>query len=276
MTMTGKCLNMATESTVDGRLWVDKAGEAFLGHGRIELLRQIDEQGSISAAARVMGMSYKAAWQAVDAMNNLADRPLVERLTGGKHGGGTSLTEEGHRAVAMFDRVEEEYRGFLCRLTEGIADFGRFNQLMRRFSMKTSARNQFVGKVMRVTKGAVNGEVELDIGNGHRIVAIITNESIEDLKLKEGCEAYALIKASAPILVLAEDALRASARNRLCGTVAICIEGAVNGEVGLELAGGKRLTVIITNESIRGLGLKEGIAVCALIKASSVILAVND
>lgn len=274
--MAGKRRKGGSGNTVEGRLWVDKAGEAFLGHGRIELLRQIDEQGSISAAARVIGMSYKAAWQAVDAMNNLADKPLVERMTGGKHGGGTSLTDEGHRAVEMFGRFEEEYRHFLTRLSEGLADFERFNQLMRRFSMKSSARNQFVGQVVKVKKGAVNGEVELDIGDGHRIVAIITNESIEDLKLEKGREAYALIKASAPILVLADDKLRASARNTLCGTVVSCIEGAVNGEVGLELPGGKRLTSIITNESIRSLGLKEGVAACALVKASSIILAVND
>ncbi len=262
--------------TVEGRLWVDKAGEAFLGHGRIELLRQINEQGSISAAARVLGMSYKAAWHAVDAMNNLADKPLVERTTGGRHGGGTSLTNEGRRSVAMFGQVEEEYRRFLSRLSEGIADFDRFNQLIRRFAMKSSARNQFVGQVVKVEKGAVNGEVELDIGDGHRVIAIITNESIEELKLKKGREAYALIKASAPILVLEDDMLRCSARNRLCGTVVSCIEGAVNGEVGIELPGGKRLTTIITNESIRSLGLKEGVAACALVKASSVILAVND
>ncbi len=274
--MSGKRRKGSSGSTVEGRLWVDKAGEAFLGHGRIELLRQIDEQGSISAAARVLGMSYKAAWQAVDAMNNLADHPLVERMTGGRHGGGTSLTDEGRRAVEMFGMVEEEYRHFLSRLSEGIADFERFNQLMRRFAMKTSARNQFIGKVARVTKGAVNGEVELDIGDGLRVVSIITKESIEELKLKKGREAYALVKASAPILVLADNSLRASARNKLCGTVISCIEGAVNGEVGLELAGGKRLTAIITNESIRSLGLKEGVAACALIKASSVILAVND
>lgn len=264
------------ENTVEGRLWVDKAGEAFLGHGRIELLRHIEDQGSISAAAREMGMSYKAAWQAVDAMNNLADNPLVERSTGGKHGGGTRLTEEGRRTIEMFGTVEEEYRRFLSRLSEGLADFEHFNQLMRRFSMKTSARNQFLGKVTRVSKGAVNGEVELDIGDGLRIVATITIESLDDLNLKKGREAYALIKASAPILILQGQEGRTSARNMLCGTVVSCIEGAVNGEVGLELPGSKRLTAIITNDSIKNLGLKEGMEVCALIKASSVILAVND
>jgi len=58
--------------------------------------------------------------------------------------------------------------------------------------------------------------------------------------------------------------------------VVSCIEGAVNGEVSLQMAGGKRLTAIITNESIRTLGLKEGVRACALIKASSIILALND
>lgn len=263
-------------NTVDGRLWLEKSGEAFLGHGRIELLRNIDQYGSISAAAREMGMSYKAAWQSVDAMNNLADKPLVQREAGGKHGGGTRLTDEGRLMVKMFGRVEEEYRQFLGRMSDGVADFQRFNQLMRRFSMKSSARNQFLGKVIRVTKGAVNGEVELDLGDGMQMVAIITNESIEDLRLKKGREAYALIKASSPILVLEEDGARTSARNRLCGEVVSCIEGAVNGEVGLELAGGKRLTAIITNDSIKNLGLKEGVRACALIKASNVIVAVND
>ncbi len=264
------------ESRVDGRLWVDKAGEAFLGHGRIELLRQIDVQGSISAAAKTLGMSYKAAWQAVDAMNNLADRPLVERLIGGKHGGGTSLTGEGRRVVEMFGMVEVEYRRFLSRLSEGIADFDRFNHLMRRFAMKSSARNQFVGTVTSVTKGAVNGEVELDIGDGLRIVSIITNESIEDLKLRKGREAYALIKASTPILVLEEEGMRTSSRNRICGVVDSCKEGAVNGEVSMQLPGGKRMITIITNESIKTLGIREGVRTCALIKASNVILAVND
>jgi molybdate transport system regulatory protein len=265
-----------TPNTVDGRVWVDKAGEAFLGSGRVRLLAVIGETGSISAAARALGMSYKGAWQAVEAMNNLADQPLVERMTGGKNGGGTRLTDEGRRTVEMFRQVEDEYQRFLSRLSDGLADFEQFNQLMRRFAMRSSARNQYLGKIIKVTKGAVNGEVELDIGDGLRIVSVITNESIEDLKLKKGREAYALIKASVPILVTDESGMRSSARNRLCGVVATCIEGAVNGEVGITLPGNKTLTAIITNDSIHSLGLKEGVSVGALIKASSVILAVHD
>lgn len=263
-------------NTVDGRLWIDKGDSAFLGHGRVELLAQINETGSISAAARAMGMSYKAAWDAVDAMNNLAERPLVERSAGGKRGGGTRLTEEGRRTVAMFREVEAEYRQFLARLGEGLADFPHFHQLMRRFALKTSARNQFLGHITRVTPGAVNGEVVLDLGHGDELVSIITNESIDCLALAPGREVYALIKSSAPVLSAGENPPRTSARNRLCGKVLRSTEGAVNGEVTLELAGGHLLTAIITNEGLRSLGLEEGAAACALIKATDVILAVND
>ena len=264
------------DSTIAASLRVERAGRGFLGHDRVELLAAIHSTGSISAAARSVKMSYKTAWQAVDTMNNLADEPLVERSIGGRHGGGTRLTEAGLRTIDMFRQVEDAYQRFLARLGEGINDFERFNQLMRRFSMKTSARNQFLGQITRVTKGAVNGEVTLDIGNDQKIVAIITNESIEELKLEAGGEAYALIKASAPILVAETDALKTSARNRLCGRIVTCTEGAVNGEVDLQLNGGKRLTAIITNASIRSLGLQPGIRVCALVKASHVILAVHD
>jgi molybdate transport system regulatory protein len=263
-------------NTVDGRLWIDRGDTAFLGHGRVELLAQIDQTGSISAAARAMGMSYKAAWDAVDAMNNLAERPLVERSAGGRRGGGTRLTEEGRQTVAMFREVEAEYRQFLTRLDEGLSDFAHFHQLMRRFALKTSARNQFLGHITRVTPGAVNGEVVIDLGHGDELVAIITNESIDCLALAPGREAYALIKSSAPILAAGDTPPRTSARNRLCGTVLRCTEGAVNGEVTLELAGGRLLTAIITNESLRSLELAPGVAACALIKAADIIIAVND
>ena len=64
---------------ISGRLWLNREGHGYLGAGRIALLERIGETGSIAQAARSMGMSYKAAWDAVEAMNNLADRPLVAR-----------------------------------------------------------------------------------------------------------------------------------------------------------------------------------------------------
>lgn len=244
------------------------------GKGRIELLEKIAELGSIASAAKALGLSYKAAWEAVEGMNNLAATPLVARVSGGKSVGGTVLTPFGLQALSAFQRLEGEYQRFLEAL-QGHDDFEQFFRLMRRFDMKTSARNEFLGRVKVVKKGAVNAEVVLDIGNGLALVAIITNESVDNLGLAPGVEAYALIKAPWVIVTAADSPIKTSARNTLCGVVTRCQTGAVNGEVIIELESGKSIAAIITNESIESLQLKKGVRACALIKASHIILAVS-
>jgi molybdate transport system regulatory protein len=248
-------------------------------HGRrwdhLELLERIDREGSISAAATAMGMGYKAAWQAVESLNNRAGQALVERQAGGARGGGTALTPYGRRVVATLRRLDDERRHVLERLAAAHGDdddFDHFYRLLRRFDMQTSARNQFLGHVATVTRGAVNAEVTLDLGGGQQLVAVITNESVEHLGLAPGSEAFALVKASWVILA-GDDGLRTSARNQLRGTVARCMRGAVNSEVILELPGGRTVVAIVTNGSVDALGLVEGARACALIKASHVILA---
>lgn len=78
-----------------GSIWMTVGGANLGGPGRIELLSRIADCGSITQAAKAIGMSYKAAWDAIDTMNNLAGEPLVERVTGGRGGGGTRLTRRG-------------------------------------------------------------------------------------------------------------------------------------------------------------------------------------
>jgi molybdate transport system regulatory protein len=258
-----------------GRFWLNREGHGYLGAGRIELLEHIDECGSISQAARRIGMSYKTAWDAVEAMNNLAERPLVVRATGGKGGGGTHLTEYGRQVIAGYRLMEAEHRRFLARMAAGAQDFNQINNLLRAISMKTSARNQFRGQVSYLEKGAVNSKVKVDLGEGLEIFAIVTNEAVEELGLTVGKETLVLIKASF-VLLSPDENLRISARNRLCGTVRETIPGAVNSEVKLELPGGRMLTAIITKEALNELGFAPGQRACALIKASHVILAVND
>lgn len=121
--------------------------------------------------------------------------------------------------------------------------------------VKTSARNQFVGKIKKITTGAVNAEIILDL-NGQELAAIITNESAKKLGLKEGMEAYALIKASWVILAVDGD-LKVSARNALPGVITEIDKGAVNTEVDVKLSGGQILTAIITNKSADALKLKK-------------------
>lgn len=140
--------------------------------------------------------------------------------------------------------------------------------------MKTIARNQYMGKVRSINLGQINAEVVLDIGGGDVLDAVITNESVDHLGLKVGSEAYALIKAPW-VIVTTSEGFKTSARNELHGSVVRCQEGAVNSEVIIELDGGKTVVAVVTNDSVKSLGIKVGVKACALIKASHVILAVN-
>ncbi|MDO9106582.1 MAG: TOBE domain-containing protein [Methylovulum sp.] len=140
--------------------------------------------------------------------------------------------------------------------------------------MQSSCRNRFSGTVSAVHRGAVNSEVVLEIGGDDQLIAIITNNSVDDLALQPGKQAYALIKAPWVILTRDDQQFKTSARNSLRGKVVSCQEGAINAEVIVELPGGQLVTAIITDDSIEALGIAVGETVCALIKASHIILAV--
>lgn len=253
------------------------AGERQVGGlDRIELLAAIGDTGSISAAARVVGMSYKGAWDAIDAMNNLADQPLVVKATGGRRGGGTRLTERGARLVAVFRALEVEHQRFVQQLGElGEASMDDL-QLMRRFMLRTSARNHLSGTVVAVQAGAVNDTVELEVSGGQRIVATVTCESARHLGLAPGRAAIALIKASSVLLGVPDKGLKLSARNQLQGRVAEIRPGAVNAEVSVALQGGGVIVAIVTLDSVQALALQPGAEVVAIVKASSVILGTTD
>lgn len=258
-----------------GSLWMTVAGKSFGGPGRVELLALIAEHGSITQAAKAMKMSYKAAWDAIDQMNNIAGEPLVARMVGGKGGGSTHLTERGQKLVSSFRLIEREHRQFVDRLSEQAHGLEEDLLLLRRMSMKTSARNQFLGKVTNIKRGAVNDEIDLEISGGQNIAAIITHESVDGLGLKLGTEAFALIKASSIIIATDNQGTRLSARNRLIGTISRLQPGAVNAEVVIELPGGGTIASIITNESSANLELKVGMKASAIFKASSVIVGVG-
>jgi molybdate transport system regulatory protein len=257
---------------LDGAVWM-KIGSANLGgRDRVALLRAIADKGSITQAAKAVGISYKAAWDAVDAMNNLACEPLLERSSGGRGGGSTQLTARGLQLIERFCRIEEIHRQFVQLLSNEAIDLAADLDLLRTLNMKTSARNQFSGIVTAIRAGAVNDEIELSLGRGLRIVAIVTRESAESLGLQPGSQAFALIKASSIIIAADLDGARLSARNQLSGTIAAVQPGAVNAEVILELDGGGSIAAIVTNQSLQSLGLESGKKALAIFKASSVIL----
>ncbi|WP_306607397.1 molybdopterin-binding protein [Azonexus sp.] len=140
--------------------------------------------------------------------------------------------------------------------------------------MNVSARNVFAGKITALTGGAVNAEVELSLSGGDKIVAIVTEGSVQSLGLAVGKDAIAYVKAPWVMLLSGAKEVHFSARNQLTGKVSVVHKGAVNTEVGVLLPGGTTVYAVVTNEAVMELGLKEGAEATALIKASHVILGV--
>lgn len=256
---------------LQGAVWLSVGSEMLGGSSRIALLRAIAEHGSITRAAQAVGLSYKAAWDAVDAMNNLAGQPLVERCAGGR-GGGSRLTERGRQLAERFAQIEAAHQRFVRLLGSEAVDLSQDFNLMRMLNMKTSARNQFVGTVSGYRAGSVNDEVELALPGGAHIVAVVTRDSTEQLSLKLGASAFALIKASSVIVATELEGARLSARNQLAGTVVSVHPGVVNAEVVIDIGGGNNIAAVVTQASLQDMGLTTGMQATALFKASSVIL----
>ena len=262
-----------------GRLSLDTPGGTLAGSHRIQLLEAVGEHGSITRAAKAMPMSYKAAWDAIDAMNNLSEQPLVERTTGGRQGGGTRLTDAGRGLIAMYWALEREQQGALDRLRPQLVkprggaapNVAQVRTLLRRLSVSTSARNQFVGQVALLRESKLSVEVVIALDAHVRIAAGVTSDSARALGLVVGSPVLALVKASSVMLGVG-DGLITSARNHLSGTVSRVVAGPISAEVTLALAQGRSVTAGITRESLDRLGLAKGKPASALFKASSVIL----
>ncbi|MGY2377837.1 TOBE domain-containing protein [Pseudomonas sp. SDO524_S393] len=157
---------------------------------RIALLAHIAEQGSITRAAKSAGLSYKAAWDAIDELNNLAQKPLVERSVGGKGGGGARLTEEGERVLRLYQRLQVLQAEVLGSDTDA-SDFNLLGRLM----LRTSARNQLHGQVIAIESHGRNDLIRLQLAGGLTLEAQITHDSTQHLELQAGVEVVALIKA---------------------------------------------------------------------------------
>lgn len=251
-------------------------GNGALAASSIALLERIDATGSITQAAKDGGISYRTAWQTIERLQNRSSRPVVMRSAGGQHGGGTRLTAEGRKLIAMFRAAEAEHRRFVELLGEGLAEYEKYSKFMRRWFMKTSVRNQLYGTVELVSRGAVNTEVVIGIGGHDRLTAIITNEGSDEMELSIGKEVAALIRESAIILCTGEKIPKISARNRLRGRVLRCHEGVVCSEVQVELPGAKTLNAMISFESLAEMDIWPDSEIWVCFKASDVVLACQD
>ncbi|MDD1013681.1 TOBE domain-containing protein [Pseudomonas rubra] len=157
---------------------------------RIALLQHIAEQGSITRAAKSAGMSYKAAWDAIDELNNLAASPLVERSVGGRGGGGAKLSAEGQRVLRLYQRLQA-LQAQILEAAEDASDLDLLGRLM----LRTSARNQLHGRISVIEAQGRYDRISLSLAGDLRIDAQITHDSTGRLELSPGTAVVALIKA---------------------------------------------------------------------------------
>ncbi|BAN46202.1 TOBE domain-containing protein [Metapseudomonas resinovorans] len=234
---------------------------------RLALLEQVAVQGSITRAAKAAGLSYKAAWDAIDELNNLAERPLVERSVGGKGGGGARLTAEGERLLALYKRLES----LQARLLES-AESEQDLELLGRLMLRTSARNQLSGRVLAIESRGRNDLVSIELAGGFHLAAQITHDSTEKLELAPGRNVVALIKAGW-LKLQAASAEVDETLNQLQGRIEEVLD-ADDGpsEVRIALASGQTLCALVEPERLAQLGLKAGDQVRAQFAASQVLL----
>ncbi|WP_298209176.1 TOBE domain-containing protein [Acidovorax sp.] len=253
-----------------------------LGHAladkRIDILRQIGACGSISQAARAVGVSYKAAWQAVDTLTNLAGTPLVARAVGGAGGGGAQLTEAGRQLLAAADAMAQA-RGAVLSRWQATPHAG---PALARLAVRTSMRNQLPCVVERL---AVQGQivrVHLRLGGeGMTAVALasrVTLESAELLGLQPGLAVQALCKAMAVRVERGGDGGRravaepSSGTHHLVARATRVVRGDSGDEVSAELAGGLQMVGFAAPRS----GLRAGSQVVLVVDDNAVVLALAE
>ncbi|AKH65884.1 MULTISPECIES: molybdenum-dependent transcriptional regulator [Photorhabdus] len=245
----------------------------FADPRRILLLKQIKATGSISQGAKLAGISYKSAWDAINEMNQLADETVVDRATGGKGGGGTNLTHYGERLLQLYDLLAQIQQKAFDVLKDDPLPLNSLLAAISRFSLQTSARNQFFGTIIDRDHNQVQQHVRILLADGQTSLnAALTEQSADRLGLIKGKEVLALIKA--PWITLTKEQLPTSHfDNALTGQVSKIETGEKSTEVLMVLDGGETLCSTLTNQSADKLKLHLKDKITALFNADQVIIA---
>lgn len=169
------------------KIWLTEDGKHIIGAGKVNLLKVIDEERSLSKACKKLGISYKHAWMILKKMNERVEHDVVYTVRGGKDQG-TFLTEYGKRLI-------DEYEASRTYIDETVGDDTSWENI----SFKLSARNKLLGRVVKVEKGDIVSKVKLEV-DPSVLTSIVTSEAVERLDVKEGDELFAIIKSTEVML----------------------------------------------------------------------------
>lgn len=224
-----------------------------LGHSktdkRIDILRRLQDAGSISEAARRAGVSYKAAWQAIDILSNLAGTALVEKVVGGAGGGGAQLTQAGKELLKASTDLELAKSQLVKKASaKTIKDSGNPPFL----GLRTTMRNQFPCTVSAIVKKAGFVRVELSSKGGTLFHSKITASSAELFELHTGQAVLVLCKATA---VHIRKACSEKNKNVVHGIVVRKSRGRASGEVNLLIEPG--ITIVGFVDQLSGFNISD-------------------
>ncbi|MCO6545010.1 MAG: TOBE domain-containing protein [Gilliamella sp.] len=170
--------------------------QLFTDPRRIALLKAIEQTGSLSQAAKQIGISYKTAWDAINDINKLAPKPFLITAIGGKNGGGTKLSAYAVRFIQLYDLLTQLQQNAFNILNDDKVPLDDILKATARLSLQTSARNQLYGTVKQIQTNDVAGFITVLLSdNQTELKVYITQSSIERLKLSTDKTVLLLIKA---------------------------------------------------------------------------------
>ena len=167
------------------KVWFETRGRHTIGAGGAALLQAIREEGSITKAAKKLGISYKYAWDQISEMEKALGQPILETKVGGRTGGGAALNDVAISLLREYSRTRLYVENML-----------RDREHWEAIGLKLSARNRLKGVVKRVEKGSVTTSIKIEVKSPVVVTAIITKEAAEELDIKPGDIVEAIVKAT--------------------------------------------------------------------------------
>jgi len=242
----------------------------------MKLLQSIEQSGSISQAAKQVGLSYKGAWQILEKANNFSPRTLITTATGGYMGGGTHLTKAGKALLQLFTQLDEQHQLFVQRLNQNLSKDSYAQLLLEPLSIKNSAANQLFGTVIVIQPGIDSAEIIVQLIGGERIAVSLSFAELDSLALSLGRPVLLLLDSRDISIVTDNDAGRFSARNALHASVIRVRQHGGDIEITLNLIGDDTLCVTIAKERSEAMELRPGITTQAVFNSSAVIIAAKS
>jgi len=265
LTFNDKCSpNKKPSFSLESKLLLRKNREDFLSPKKVQLLENITIYGSISKAAKASEITYKTAWTWIDKMNSLAPKALVEKISGGKGGGGTLVTAYAKELICLYEEVEALHNKHLNTLERAFDHLE--DEKIKGFSF-----SRLNAEVVEISKHEKRATLRLKLGCGSSISAQAPVAFVEVNKLKPASMLYVLVESQA-VSVSKSFEKESSSRNKLQTKV---VDVMIHGEdvvLTLSLGNSEMLTSQITYQSYQSLDIKKEDELWVMFKAYSITL----